>query len=82
MKKALLTLLCGLMMVSTLSAQRPKTNSRQHQKSYGVELTVSAASTERFIVYIDGLPQSMKSGSRFIISDIAPNQTHDVAVVL
>ena len=73
MKKIFITALCALLAVSSLSAQKHNySNARNNKVMHkNVELTVYAAGNERFTVYIDGLPQSMKSGSRFTVVDIA-----------
>jgi len=82
MKKIILSVLCCLLATTSVSAQRNKSNSRPQPKNNEVELTVLANRNERFTVYIDGVPQSNKSGSKFTIYDITPNQMHDVAVVV
>lgn len=82
MKKSLLTVCCIVLIVSTLFAQRKLNDARPHFQNNDIELTILANRSERFTVYIDGIPQSNSSVNRCVVYDMIPNEIHDVAVVV
>ena len=82
MKRVFLTALCILLALASVTAQRRHAQKPVATRHHDVELTVLASSNERFTVYIDGIPQSNSSGTKFAIYDITPNQVHDIAVVV
>ncbi len=82
MKRIFLTALCLMLALTSVTAQRKHVQKPVATRHQDVELTVLASSNERFTVYIDGIPQSNSSGTRFTFNDITPNQVHDIAVVV
>ncbi|MBR0073054.1 MAG: hypothetical protein IJP95_04385, partial [Bacteroidales bacterium] len=82
MKKVMFTVLCCLAVFPSVMAQRNHLKKTVVTRHSDVEISVMANSNERFTVYVDGIPQSTASGTRFKIYDITPNQVHDLAVVV
>ena len=83
MKKIFLIALCCLLS-SAMSAQKVKktVHDPKLRDAREASVTVAALGREQFVLYVDGQPFSSRSGNKFSVFDLAPNQVHSIAVVL
>lgn len=83
MKRILLAALCCLISTAMLAQKNKKpVHVPQQRDVREAVVTISATDGEKFVLYVDGLPVSSRTDSKFSVYDLAPNQVHSFAVVL